>query len=265
MKDAASATPGLSARFDGRQGAFHLRAAFDVPASGFTALFGPSGSGKTTVLRCIAGLQRLEGRLSFRGEVWQDGARFTPPHLRPVGYVFQEPSLLAHLSVKGNLEFGLKRARQVRIGMDEVIGFLGLQPLLGRSTLRLSGGERQRVAIGRALLSQPELLLMDEPLASLDAEAKSEILPYLERLHQLMAIPILYVSHDAAEVARLADRVLLMRGGQVEPAPQPGGPGGEAAADALEGAGCERILGLALAALAAGLEPAKLSGGPSKA
>ena len=255
MTDDASAAPGIAARFDGRLGAFRLQAAFDVPASGVTALFGPSGSGKTTVLRCIAGLQHLEGRLSFRGEVWQDGARFTRPHLRPVGYVFQEPSLFAHLSVKGNLEFGLKRARQVRIGLDEVIGFLGLQPLLGRSTLRLSGGERQRVAIGRALLSQPELLLMDEPLASLDAEAKSEILPYLERLPQLMAIPILYVSHDAAEVARLADRVLLMRAGQVEPAPPSGEPAGEAAEGALEGLGRERILGLALAALAAGLEP----------
>ena len=252
---------GIAARFEGRLGVFRLDAAFDVPASGVTALFGPSGSGKTTVLRCVAGLQRLEGRLSFRGEVWQDGDRFTPPHLRPVGYVFQEPSLLAHLSVKGNLEFGLKRARKVRIGLEEVIGFLGLKPLLGRSTLRLSGGERQRVAIGRALLSQPELLLMDEPLASLDAEAKSEILPYLERLHQLMAIPILYVSHDAAEVARLADRVLLMQGGQIEPAPKPTASASEAGAQTLDGAGRERILGLALAALAAGLEPAKLSGG----
>ena len=251
---------GIQAQLRGRLGQFRLDAAFQVPAAGVTALFGPSGSGKTTVLRCIAGLQRLEGRLSVCGEVWQDDGHFLPPHQRPVGYVFQEPSLLSHLSVRGNLEFGLKRARQVRLGFAEVTAFLGLGPLLGRSTARLSGGERQRVALGRALLSQPELLLMDEPLSGLDAEAKSEILPYLERLHQAMAIPILYVSHDAAEVARLADRVLLMREGRIEPAPTGAGPpSGGLGQDALAGLGSERLAGLALAALAAGLEPIRLS------
>ena len=259
MRDAPAAGQSISASFQGTLGGFRLDAAFEVPAAGVTALFGPSGSGKTTVLRCIAGLQRLKGRLTVRGQVWQDEHTFRPPHLRPVGYVFQEPSLFGHLSVRGNLEYGLKRAPGRRIGMDEVVGFLGLQPLLGRSTHKLSGGERQRVAIGRALLSQPELMLMDEPLAGLDAEAKSEILPYLERLQQVMAIPILYVSHDAAEVAGLADRVLLMRGGRIEPAPAPG-TGQDVPEGALEGLGRERLAGLALAALAAGLEPVKLSG-----
>lgn len=255
MRDTEASAPAISARFEGRLGEFRLDAAFEVPKSGVTALFGPSGSGKTTVLRCIAGLQHLNGRLSVGGAVWQDERSFTPAHLRPIGYVFQEPSLLAHLSVRGNLQFGLKRARGARIGMDEVVGFLGLSSLLGRGVHKLSGGERQRVAIGRALLSQPELLLMDEPLSGLDVDARSEILPYLERLHQTMAIPIFYVSHDAAEVARLADRVLLMRSGRIESAPQPASQSGDVPHGALEGAARERILGLALAALAAGLEP----------
>ena len=147
------------------------------------------------------------------------------------------------------------------MGLGEVVAFLGLEPLLGRSTLQLSGGERRRVAIGRALLSQPELLLLDEPLSGLDGEAKSEILPYLERLQQLMKIPVLYVSHDALEVARFADRVLLMREGRIEPAPQAARPtGGAISGDALDGLGQERLAGLALAALAAGLEPIGLSG-----
>lgn len=264
MRDVTAPSPVISARFQGGLGQFRLDAAFEVPATGVTALFGPSGSGKTTVLRCIAGLQRLDGRLSVAGELWQDERRFRPAYQRPVGYVFQEPSLLSHLSVKGNLEFGLKRAPRVRIGLEEVVGFLGLSSLLGRSTSRLSGGERQRVAIGRALLSQPELLLMDEPLSGLDAEAKSEILPYLERMHQAMTIPILYVSHDAAEVARLADRVLLLRDGRIEAGPEPASAIRQVADDALEGQDGERLRGLALAALAAGLEPVKL-GKPSKA
>ena len=249
-----SETPGIEVRLEGRLGRFHLQAGFEVPAAGVTAVFGPSGSGKTTLLRCIAGLQRLEGRVVVRGEAWQDGGRFMPPHRRAVGYVFQEPSLLAHLSVHGNLEFGLKRAGAARLGLEEVVSFLGLAPLLGRSTLRLSGGERRRVAIGRALLSQPKLLLMDEPLSGLDAEAKAEILPCLERLHQLLDIPVLYVSHDAAEVLRFADRLLLMREGRIEAAPA-AGEGGALPPDTLWGMGEERIRRLALAALAAGLPP----------
>ena len=251
---AAATEPGIEARLEGRLGRFRLDAGFEVPAAGVTAVFGPSGSGKTTLLRCIAGLERLQGRVAVRGEVWQDARSFLPPHRRPVGYVFQEPSLLPHLSVRGNLEFGLKRSAGGRLGLEEVVGFLGLRPLLGRGVLKLSGGERQRVAIGRALLSQPRLLLMDEPLAGLDSAAKAEILSYLQRLHQLMDIPVLYVSHDAAEVARLTDRLLLMQGGRILPAPI-AGEGRAVAADALAGIDSERLRGLALAALAAGLEP----------
>lgn len=243
----------------GRVGQFQLEVAFQAPASGVTALFGPSGAGKTTVLRCIAGLERLEGHVRVAGEVWQDARRFAPTHRRPVGYVFQEPSLFGHLSVKDNLEFGLKRSGAGRLGFDEVISFLGLQPLLRRGVRKLSGGERQRVAIGRALLAQPRLLLLDEPLSGLDAEAKAEILPYLERLHQRMGIPVLHVSHDAHEVARFADRVLLMRDGRVEPAPRVRTEGAVMSEDALQGLDRERMAGLALAALAAGLAPVKLS------
>ena len=247
----------IAVQLVGRLGRFRLDVAFEVPAAGVTALFGPSGAGKTTVLRCIAGLERLGGRVAVEGEVWQDARSFRPPHLRPIGYVFQEPSLFAHLTVRGNLEYGLRRAGAARLGLDEVVAFLGLEPLLRRSTTRLSGGERQRVAIGRALLAQPRLLLLDEPLSGLDAEAKAEILPYLERLHQLMRIPVLYVSHDAGEVAGFAERVLLMREGRIMPAPQPPPSGGSIPTDALAGLARERVAGLALAALAAGLEPIK--------
>jgi molybdate transport system ATP-binding protein len=248
----------IEGRFKGRLGGFELEASFTVPAAGVTALVGPSASGKTTLLRCIAGLQRLDGRLSFKGQVWQDGRRFTPAHRRPIGYVFQEPSLLPHLSVRENLLFGFKRAKVTRLGMADVAPLLGLGPLLERSTTRLSGGERQRVAIGRALLTQPELLLMDEPLAGLDGEAKAEILQSLEALRRTLAIPVIYVSHDLREIARIADRVLLMRGGRIE-APEADGQGAlepGAATAALAGLDQDRIERLALAALAAGLEPA---------
>ena len=187
---------------------------------GVTALFGPSGCGKTTVLRCVAGLQTLrDGYLSIGDEVWQDGASFRPPHERSVGYVFQEASLFPHLSVRGNLLYGhrrtLRRGTPEGARLDEVVALLGMEGLLERSPLRLSGGERQRVAIGRALLSQPRLLLMDEPLAGLDRLSKDEILPYLEALHSTLSIPILYVSHDLAEVERLADHLVLIETGRV--------------------------------------------------
>jgi len=209
--------PQIEARFNGRLGDFHLDAAFTVPAAGVTALTGPSGGGKTTLLRCIAGLERMEGRLAVVGEVWQDAAQFRPPHRRAIGYVFQEASLLPHLSVRANLTFGLRRCKTPpRIGFDEVVALLALEPLLARAPQRLSGGERKRVAIGRALLSQPTLLLMDEPLSGLDLSAKAEILPYLECLPAALALPALYVSHDVAEITRLADRVLVMRAGRVD-------------------------------------------------
>jgi molybdate transport system ATP-binding protein len=209
----------IDARFRGRYGEFELNVAFSIPAKGITALFGQSGCGKTTVLRCIAGLNRMkEGSLIINGECWQDEKLFLSPHKRPVGYVFQEANLFAHLSVRGNLDYGYKRSntRDGSPDFDEIVELLGLQGLLDRSPERLSGGERQRVAIGRALMSGPRLLLMDEPLAALDRFSKNEILPYLERLHDHLAIPVLYVSHDIAEVERLADQMLLLDRGRVQ-------------------------------------------------
>jgi molybdate transport system ATP-binding protein len=202
--------------FTGRLGSFALDAAFRVPATGVTGLFGPSGCGKTSVLRAIAGLLHLPGsRCAVAGDVWQDAGRFVPVHQRPIGYVFQEASLFPHLSVRGNLMFGVPRAGALRIGLDETVELLGLEALLDRAPHNLSGGERQRVAIGRALLSQPRLLLMDEPLSALDRATKEGILPFLERLHTRLGLPVLYVSHDMAEVERLTDHLVLMEGGRV--------------------------------------------------
>ena len=211
----------ISARYAGLVGSFELDVAFDVPMEGITALFGPSGCGKTTVLRCVAGLNRLPGRLAVGGEVWQDDATrtFRAPHERPIGYVFQEASLFPHLSVRGNLLYGHRRALKKgavdEIRIDDVVDLLGIAPLLNRSTGALSGGERQRVALGRALLAQPRLLLMDEPLSALDGIAKQAILPYFERLHASLSIPVLYVTHDVSELERLADHVVLLQAGRV--------------------------------------------------
>lgn len=208
-----------------QRGGFDLDVAFAAPGSGVTALFGRSGSGKTTVLRCIAGLQQATGSCTINGETWQKAGYWLPPHRRPIGYVFQEPSLFTHLSVWQNLRFGFRlipfQAR--RLSMDDTIELLGLEPLLNRSTARLSGGERQRVAIARALLTSPRLLLMDEPLSALDHAAKAAILPYLERIHNTLKIPVLYVSHDPDEVARLADRMVLLDGGRVKASGPVGG------------------------------------------
>ncbi len=198
----------------GRLGAFTLDVAFAVPAQGVTVLFGPSGCGKTTVLRAIAGLQRLDGHCRVDGQTWQDARRFEAPHRRAIGYVFQEASLFAHLSVRRNLTYGAPRVSGA-ITFDEVAELLGLAPLLDRAPRHLSGGERQRVAIGRALLSQPRLLLMDEPLAALDRPARDEILPFLERLHARLRLPILLVTHDRDEMERLADHAVLLHSGRV--------------------------------------------------
>ncbi|OIO53753.1 MAG: molybdenum ABC transporter ATP-binding protein [Alphaproteobacteria bacterium CG_4_10_14_0_2_um_filter_63_37] len=201
------------------RGSFSLQVDFDLPLHGVTALFGHSGSGKTTWLRCIAGLERGRGSLRVGDQCWQDDATgcFVPVHRRPIGYVFQEASLFPHLSVRENLLYGWRRIvpDQRRVALDEVVEWLGLAPLIDRSPEGLSGGERQRVAIGRALLTSPRVLLMDEPLAALDARAKGEILPYLEGLHRRLQIPVLYVSHAVEEVARLADRVIRLDGGRV--------------------------------------------------
>jgi len=208
----------IRVRLEGRFGAFSLDADFAAPAQGVTAIVGRSGAGKTTLLRCIAGLERASGTLSVRGEVWQDRPRFLPSYRRAVGYVFQEAGLFPHLSLRANLRYGLDRAgRRPGLAFDEVVSLLGLETLLPRSPAKLSGGERQRGAIGRALLSRPRLLLLDEPTASLDTEARRELLTYLEHLHAALDLPILYVGHDALEIERLADRVLLMREGRLEP------------------------------------------------
>jgi molybdate transport system ATP-binding protein len=201
----------------GDLGAFHLDVDFAVPMHGITALFGPSGCGKTSILRAVAGLNHLRGRIAIGSEVWQDQARFVPTHKRPLGYVFQEASLFPHLSVRQNLMYGEKRAKRTEkhIRFDDIIDLLGIGHLIDRSPIHLSGGERQRVSIGRALLSQPQLLLMDEPLSALDRMAKDEILPYLEALHANLKVPILLVSHDISEVERLADHLVLLKEGRL--------------------------------------------------
>ncbi|MBF0124338.1 MAG: molybdenum ABC transporter ATP-binding protein [Magnetococcales bacterium] len=196
---------------------FSLSVDLQCPGRGVTALFGRSGSGKTTLLRAMAGLERVRGgRLVVNGEIWQDEKIFLPTHRRPVGYVFQEASLFSHLSVQDNLEYGMRRVGGVdQAHFSTIVDLLGIGGLLQRWPERLSGGERQRVAIARALLTRPRLLLMDEPLASLDQERKDEILPYLEQLHQELAIPVFYVSHALDEVVRLADYVVVLGQGRL--------------------------------------------------
>jgi molybdate transport system ATP-binding protein len=189
-----------------------------VPASGISAILGPSGCGKTTLLRAIAGLEESPGGyLRVGKDVWQDGERTIPVHERPLGFVFQEASLFPHLSVRGNLEYGFTRVAEAerRVDFDEAVELFGLASLLDRDPEGLSGGERQRVAVARAVLTSPRLLLMDEPLVALDRAARSEILPYFERLHRELEIPMLYVTHSQEEAARLADHLVLMEQGKV--------------------------------------------------
>ncbi|WP_415769277.1 molybdenum ABC transporter ATP-binding protein [Pseudomonas sp. LB3P38] len=202
-----------------RYSGFTLEVDLQLPGRGVTALYGHSGSGKTTCLRCIAGLEKAEqGFIQVNDEVWQDSDKkiFVPPHKRALGYVFQEASLFPHLSVLANLEFGLKRIPrpQRRVDMAHATELLGIGHLLDRHPQHLSGGERQRVGIARALLTSPKLLLMDEPLAALDSQRKNEILPYLQRLHDELDIPVLYVSHSQDEVARLTDHIVLLSEGK---------------------------------------------------
>jgi molybdate transport system ATP-binding protein len=209
----------LQARFRLVKESFVLDVEFEA-ALGVTALFGASGSGKTTVLRCIAGLTRAPvGFVALEGECWQDETRrwFTPAHQRACGYVFQESSLFAHLSVRRNLEYGWRRVPAVarRVVFDDTVELLGVGPLLERMPANLSGGERQRVAMARSLLTSPRLLLMDEPLASLDEARKGEVLYYIERLRDELRLPIVYVSHSIEEVVRLADIVVMMSNGKV--------------------------------------------------
>ncbi|MHB8846858.1 MAG: molybdenum ABC transporter ATP-binding protein [Burkholderiales bacterium] len=199
---------------------FLLDVDFEVPGRGVTALYGASGSGKTTLLRAIAGLVRIPGGyLEVNGQVWQDDKRgiFLPVHRRPLGYVFQEASLFAHLTIRRNLEYGLSRVPALlrRISLERAIELLGIGHLLDRMPAALSGGELQRAGIARALAVSPGILLMDEPLAALDAKRKKEVLPYLERLHGEMEIPVLYVSHAIEEISRLADHLVLLEQGRV--------------------------------------------------
>jgi molybdate transport system ATP-binding protein len=201
---------------------FTLDVALQLPMQGVTALFGPSGCGKTTLLRTLAGLERASGRVALGDERWQDDAAgvFVPPHRRALGYVIQESALFPHLDVAANLAYGRRRsgADGARVDLPALVDLLGIGTLMQRRPATLSGGERQRVAIARALATGPRLLLMDEPLAALDAPRKAEILPYLERLSRTLALPVLYVTHAIDEVARLANHLVLMDGGRVRAA-----------------------------------------------
>ncbi|EJN17938.1 molybdenum ABC transporter, ATP-binding protein [Pseudomonas sp. GM79] len=209
----------IHARLKLNYSGFSLDVDLQLPGRGVTALYGHSGSGKTTCLRCIAGLEQAgQGFIQVNDEVWEDSDKgiFVPPHKRALGYVFQEASLFPHLSVRANLEFGLRRIprQQRRVDMAHATELLGIGHLLARDPQNLSGGERQRIGIARALLTSPKLLLMDEPLAALDTQRKNEILPYLQRLHDELDIPVLYVSHSQDEVARLADHLVLLSNGK---------------------------------------------------
>lgn len=200
--------------------AFALDVDTRLAISGVTALFGPSGSGKSTLLRCIAGFESpSDGFVGWDGDVWfDDAAKINQaPHRRPIGFMFQDARLFEHLNVAANLDFAVKRRRgAASYDRAEIIAALDLEPLLRRATHSLSGGERQRVALGRTLLTSPQLLLLDEPLAALDRDRKADILPYLEALPRRFNIPTIYVSHDIDEIARLADSVLVLAEGKIQ-------------------------------------------------
>ena len=195
---------------------FALRMQRDLPLAGITALFGPSGSGKTTLLRVIAGLEReARGTVAFDGETWQTDRALVPAHRRRIGYVFQDGRLFPHLTVEQNLLFAARRAPRPSIDLAAAVEALDLRALLTRRTPSLSGGEQQRVAIARALLTSPRLMLMDEPLSSLDVARKKEIVPHIEKLPATFGVPVLYVTHNVDEVARLANDVVLLTVGQI--------------------------------------------------
>ena len=228
----------------GQVGAFEIDAAFITPASGITALFGPSGAGKTTLLRAVAGLTRLNGHVRIGDRDWQTPSSFLPVHQRRVGLIFQDNALLSHLSVRGNLDYAHRRSA-APADIASICDTLNITALLPRSVANLSGGERQRVALARALVASPALLLMDEPLSSLDAAARDDILPLIAAVGKQVAI--LYVSHSVYEISRLADRTFTMRQGRLAPA-------ADTAPD-LSGLSEADIRRLAQAALAAGLVP----------
>ena len=209
----------IQARFKVDKKNFALDIDVTLPAHGITSITGASGCGKTTLLRAIAGLDHYpNGFLKMGDKLWQDKDFFLAPHKRALGYVFQEASLFPHLNVLKNLEYGIKRLAKSerKVSLDKPIELLGIQHLLKRPSSHISGGERQRVAIARALAVSPKILLMDEPLAALDLASKQEIIPYLESLHEELEIPVLYVSHSADEVSRLADYLVVLNEGKVE-------------------------------------------------
>jgi molybdate transport system ATP-binding protein len=198
---------------------FSLDVDLSIANNGITGITGPSGSGKTTLLRAMAGLEKnSQGYLRVGDEIWQDKGHFTSPHKRQIGYIFQEASLFPHLTVKDNINYALQRIRPSnhKLSVDRAIDLLAIRPLLAQRSQQLSGGERQRVAIARALATNPKILLMDEPLSALDMARKKEVLPYLEKLHEQLAIPIVYVSHSLQELARLADQLVLIDNGKVQ-------------------------------------------------
>jgi len=211
----------LTVRVELRFSGFDLNVSEELRLDGVTALFGPSGSGKSTLLRAIAGFETpASGRIGIGNRPWFDSESSvnTPPHLRPVGFMFQDARLLSHLDVAGNLDFADKRSdhREAGFSRADVLAALDLASLLDRRTGSLSGGERQRVALARTLLTRPALLLLDEPLAALDIDRKTEILPYLEQLPKRFGIPTIYVSHAIDEVVQLADQVLVLAAGRVQ-------------------------------------------------
>lgn len=207
----------IALALDGKvRGAFALQAAFEISSSGVTALLGPSGSGKTSILRALAGLERIAGTITIDGQVWQNEKTFLPPEKRRTGYVFQGAGLLPHLSVAANLAYAERRAPIGPFDRADIIARTGISALLDRRPASLSGGEAQRASIARALLGQPRLLLMDEPLSALDSEARDELLSWLESLLAEIAIPVVYVTHDHGEAARLATRTIRIRAGRID-------------------------------------------------
>ena len=214
-----NAVADIELRYGLQRGEFSFDVDLELPLRGITGVFGQSGAGKTTLLRCIAGLEQPQiAKLVVAGDVWQDSAAGVRPavHERDIGYVFQEPRLFGHLDVRGNIEYGRRRrGPDGAPDIDRVIDLLGIGGLLDRRPDQLSGGEAQRVAIARALLCAPRFVLMDEPLASLDAARKEEILPYLDRLHVDSDVPIVYVSHNIGEICRLCDHLVIVDNGRV--------------------------------------------------
>ncbi len=209
----------LAARIKTGYPGFQLDVDLSLPLDGVTVVFGPSGCGKTTLLRCLSGLEESDsGFIKFGDSIWQSDENFLPPHLRPIGFVFQDARLFPHKTVHANLLYGYQRISPAerRIAPDQVVGLLGLEQLLERFPKNLSAGEKQRVAIGRALLTSPGILMMDEPLANLDMERKQDILPYLAKMRSELNIPILYVSHSLDEVLQLVDTLVLLDNGRVQ-------------------------------------------------